>query len=185
MNHGQENLWAPWRMEYVRQLGPHDDKQGGGCFLCEALAAVEAKEGERAAAMRGHLTLLADARGGIVLNKFPYTTGHLLIAPRQHVADLTDLDPRQRAELMELVVLAEQLVRTAYNPQGLNIGVNIGRCAGAGLPGHIHLHVVPRWSGDSNFMQTIGHVRVIPQALEQSYELLAGTLAAMGAAAKG
>lgn len=182
MNHGQDNLWAPWRMEYVRQLGPQDVQQETGCFLCQALAAAELAERERRAAMRGHLTLLADERGGIVLNKFPYTTGHLLVAPRQHVADLTDLEPGQRAGLMELTVLAEQLVRTAYNPQGMNIGVNLGRCAGAGLPGHMHLHVVPRWNGDSNFMQTVGNVRVIPQAIEQSYEQLAETMKAMSAA---
>jgi ATP adenylyltransferase len=166
-----ENLWAPWRMEYIRQL----EEQGGKpaeqppstCFLCDAAAAEPGS-----AAARQRLVLLHDARGMIVLNRYPYTSGHLLVAIAGHVPDLTDLKPDQRAGLIELTSQAEQLVRLAFNPQGINIGVNLGRCAGAGLPGHLHLHVVPRWNGDTNFMQTVGNVRVIPQAMEESYRLL-------------
>lgn len=175
-----DNLWAPWRMAYIKQMDPltgehlSGSPSAGSCFLCEA--AEVAVPGDEA---RQRLVLLRDDRGMILLNKFPYTNGHLLVAPGQHVADLTDLSPGDRGGLMELVVVAERLLRSAINPQGLNIGVNLGRCAGAGLPGHLHVHVVPRWGGDTNFMQTVGNVRVIPQALEESYSLFTETLATM------
>ena len=176
-----ENLWAPWRMDYIRQLEASDrlaDKQatstnsGSTCFLCDAAAG----QGDREHA-RQRLVLQNDERGIILLNRYPYTNGHLLIAPVEHVMELSDLESTKRAGLIDLVALSEQLLRAGLNPQGLNIGINLGRCAGAGLPGHLHMHVVPRWAGDTNFMQTIGQVRVIPQSLEASYEQLAAALA--------
>jgi len=175
-----DNLWAPWRMAYIKQMDPlsgehlSDSSSAGSCFLCEAKGVTV--PGDEACQ---RLVLLRDDRGMILLNKYPYTNGHLLIAPAQHVADLTDLSVGARGGLMELVVVAERLLHSAINPQGLNIGINLGRCAGAGLPGHLHVHVVPRWGGDTNFMQTVGHIRVIPQALEESYSLLSETLATM------
>lgn len=158
-------------MEYIRQLGLDADSKHSPlnqkCFLCDAIEHPD----------KQHLVLVNDDRGLILLNKYPYTNGHLLAAPRQHVELLSDLSPDQRADLMELTQLSDELLRLAMNPQGMNIGINIGRCAGAGLPSHIHVHIVPRWSGDTNYMETVGQVRVIPQALEESYDLLADTLA--------
>jgi ATP adenylyltransferase len=194
----EENLWAPWRMNYIKQLAPGSDAQvapglgaaepapeksparedGGhgaperaACFLCEAAAAQPGTD-----LARQRLLLVHDQRGVIVLNRYPYTTGHLLAAPAEHLADLTDLSPDQRAGLMELTALAEQVTRLAFGPQGINVGINIGRCAGAGLPGHLHVHIVPRWNGDTNFMSIVGQVRVIPQAIEESYAVLAAAL---------
>ncbi|MEX0775279.1 MAG: HIT domain-containing protein [Phycisphaeraceae bacterium] len=187
-----ENLWAPWRMAYIKQLdqpaGPHEAgaaRAAPPCFLCQAAKAQlplpsegEGRgEGGRSPDAQRMLVLQSDARGVILLNRYPYTSGHLLIAPAQHVAELADLTPTQRADLMELTTQADGLLRLATNPQGINIGLNLGRCAGAGLPGHLHVHVVPRWNGDTNFLQTVGQVRVIPEALEATYELLTQTLA--------
>ncbi len=170
-----QNLWAPWRMQYVQQLdgsaGTANEGDGSDCFLCAATAVTLGTD-----EAREHHVLVNDRRGLILLNRYPYTNGHLLIAPTQHLADLSDLDSRQRLDLIDLVTLAEGLLRTAINPQGLNIGINLGRCAGAGLPGHVHVHAVPRWHGDTNYMQAIGCVRVIPQALEESYEHLADSI---------
>ena len=108
----------------------------------------------------------------IILNRYPYTSGHLLVAPNDHVGDLTDVSTQQRSDLMELTAIAEQTLKLAYNPQGINVGMNLGRCAGAGLPGHLHVHLVPRWNGDTNFMSVVGSVRIMPQALEDSFDAL-------------
>lgn len=169
MDMQSQNLWAPWRMAYIKQLDAKDEPgTPGRCFLCDAANA----DADRARL----LVLHNDDRGVILLNRYPYTNGHLLIAPRAHVGDLTDMTAPARAGLMELTVLAERLLRAAMNPQGLNIGINLGRSAGAGVPGHLHVHVVPRWAGDTNFMQAVGQVRVVPQALDDSYEWLTQTL---------
>ncbi len=172
-----ENLWAPWRWSYIQQLGPHDpanaaayqahEQTGNRCFLCEAAAVQPGSQDAK-----DRLVLVLDHRGIVLLNRYPYTNGHLLIAPLEHRASLTDLSAAQRTGLMELTAWAQQLLEDAIHPQGFNIGVNIGRCAGAGLPGHLHVHIVPRWGGDTNFMQTVGHVRVIPQALDASFDSL-------------
>jgi ATP adenylyltransferase len=187
-------------MEYVANLdgaksaGQSADKTPvrSGCFLCDnaintaglcgqpGLAANPAHDPEAASrVMRDNLVLLHDARGLILLNKFPYCNGHLLVARPEHLANLSDYSPEQRAGLMELVALCERLLRQSYNAQGVNVGINIGRAAGAGVPGHLHIHVVPRWAGDVNFMEVVGNVRVIPQALDTSYGLLAKALAEM------
>jgi len=166
-----DHLWAPWRMHYIQQLDEDEQAAGApkrGCFLCEAAKADASAE----AAAAKWLLLQGDARGMIILNRYPYTSGHLLVSCNAHVGDLTDLTAQQRSDLMELTVIAEQTIRLAYHPQGINIGINLGRCAGAGLPGHLHVHLVPRWNGDTNFMSVVGHVRVVPQALEESFEAL-------------
>ncbi len=166
------NLWAPWRMAYLQQLT--DAAEGDQpaptptCFLCDA-GTVE--PGTPAAAER--LVLDVGEHASVLLNRYPYTNGHVLIAPKAHVASLSDLTPLARAEMMELTARCETLLREAMHCQGLNVGINLGRCAGAGVPGHVHIHVLPRWSGDTNFMATVGQVRVIPQALEESYAYLA------------
>ena len=166
-----ENLWAPWRWSYIQKLDskPSDQQseRTSVCFLCEAAAASPEGDGRA-----DRLVLHNDGRGVVLLNRYPYTNGHLLIAPLEHKASLTDLSASQRTGLIELTAVAQRLLEDAINPQGFNIGVNQGRCAGAGVPGHLHVHIVPRWAGDTNFMQVVGDVRVIPQALEDSYKRL-------------
>jgi ATP adenylyltransferase len=152
------NLWAPWRNDYVKSIPPESEVK---CFLCAAWQ-NPAEDAHR-------LVIHREEAGLILMNRYPYTTGHLLVIPADHLGDLLDLTPPQRAALMELTAMAERLIRAVLNPQGINIGINIGRCAGAGLPGHLHVHLVPRWGGDTNFMHVVGQVRVIPQAMEQVY----------------
>lgn len=168
----EKNLWAPWRLSYIQSIvgGEQNEASAAGgprCFLCEATER-DADEPTQ----RQRLVLVNDERGVLLLNRYPYTNGHLLAAPRAHRAGLVDLTPQERAGVMELSALGARLLEAAMNPQGMNVGMNLGRCAGAGLPGHVHMHVVPRWNGDVNFMTVVGQVRVIPQALEHSYELL-------------
>lgn len=167
------NLWAPWRIDYLQQLGsdsPPGDTPGagaGGCFLC---ACGEA--GLTPTRQAELLVLHRDAHGTLLLNRYPYTNGHLLVAPHTHAPGLSDLTADGRAGLMELCELGTRLLKQVVNPQGVNVGANLGRAAGAGVPGHLHLHVVPRWTGDTNFMDVVGGVRVIPQALDNSYRML-------------
>jgi len=165
----EQNLWAPWRIGYLEGLADDtaDQPEDRTCFLCEAV-----RDGLSESQLSDRLVLVSDQRGVLMLNRYPYINGHLLAAPRRHVGDLADLTPTQRADLMELAVLGQQALRQVMNPQGFNIGMNLGRCAGAGVPGHAHLHVVPRWHGDVNFMRVVGEVRVIPQALATSYSAL-------------
>jgi ATP adenylyltransferase len=163
-------------MAYISGLDADEAASGSaeGCFLCDA-----AVEGLDDAQHENLLVLLRDKRGVLMLNRYPYTNGHLLAAPHAHVGDISELTPAQRAGLMELCELGSRLLRKTMNPQGINIGMNIGRCAGAGLPGHVHMHIVPRWNGDVNFMHTVGQVRVIPMALEASFKMLKDALGSM------
>ncbi len=154
------SIWAPWRLDYIRSV----TGETKGCFLCDIARQPELDTGQLVIARTDTALLL--------MNRFPYVNGHLLVAPYAHVADLSDLVAEQRAALLELALHGQQLLIGAMNPQGFNMGVNIGRCAGAGLPGHVHMHVVPRWNGDINFMTTVGQVRVIPQALEAAFAQL-------------
>ncbi len=167
MNHA---LWAPWRLDYIRGVSDGGDN----CFLCEL-----ARNPEKDAA--NHV-LLRSAMGLLLLNRYPYVNGHLLIAPYRHAADLGDLGPDERAAMLELAVYGQRLLTGTMNPQGFNIGINVGRCAGAGVPGHVHVHVVPRWNGDVNFMSVVGRVRVIPQALEEAFDQLAAEHARLSTA---
>jgi ATP adenylyltransferase len=166
------NLWAPWREQYLRQLDQADPMSDSvGCFLCDAAACAPDSE----EAKKRHVLKRSDD-GMLLLNRYPYTNGHLLVACNDHIDDLNGLSPSQRAGLLELTALAQRLLQAAINPQGFNIGINVGRCAGAGVPGHLHVHVVPRWSGDTNFMEVFAQVRVVPQALEASHVHLTQTL---------
>ncbi len=160
-------------MAYISGLDADETPadKNGGCFLCNAADAGKAKE-----ELDRLLVLKRDERGILMLNRYPYTNGHLLAAPHDHVGDISDLTANQRAGLMELCELGTRLLRATMQPQGINIGMNLGRCAGAGLPGHAHMHVVPRWNGDVNFMQTVGQIRVIPQALDESFAMLKNAL---------
>lgn len=156
-------LFAPWRMDYIRSL----HKPGGErCFLCDAAAAsTEAEARER-------LVLWQTPYSVVLMNRFPYTNGHLLVAPRAHKADLEELATEEKLDLLEQTTRAVSVLKRAVSAQGFNIGINLGRCAGAGVPGHLHQHVVPRWAGDVNFMSVVGEVQVVPEAISQLYSEL-------------
>lgn len=160
-------LWAPWRLDYIRNVSDGPE----GCFLCE-LAKSPEKDAE-------HFVLARTATSMLLMNRYPYMNGHLLVAPYRHTPELEQLTTEERSTMMELVVHGQKLISGAMHPQGFNIGMNIGRCAGAGVPGHVHMHIVPRWGGDVNFMSVVGHVRIIPQALDDAYRALKEQDAAM------
>jgi ATP adenylyltransferase len=149
---------APWRAEYVRRA-PGAER----CVFCEALKARD----DRAPAV-----LCRGRRNFVLLNRYPYTPGHLMIAPARHAADFVDARPDERAELADLLQAALRVLRKAYSPQGFNVGMNLGSSAGAGVAGHYHLHVVPRWTGDSNFMPIVGGTRVFIEDLDTTYQRL-------------
>ena len=157
------NLWAPWRAEYIQSLSGDDGDDD--CFLCRCR--------DQAGRERENLVLMRRPRCLAVMNRFPYTGGHALVAPLDHVADLADLDGATMQEMMETLSNLQALMGASLGAQGFNIGVNIGRCAGAGLPGHLHAHIVPRWPGDTNFMSVFDDIRVVPMSLESIYDAMA------------
>ena len=152
-------------MEYIRSLhGSGADP--ASCFLCDAARATSEEE------RKARLVLWTTAQSIVVINLFPYTNGHLLVAPRSHKPELEQLTDGESNDLQAQTTRCVRLLKRALSPQGFNIGINLGRCAGAGLPGHIHQHVVPRWAGDTNFITVVGEVRVVPQAVSQLYDEL-------------
>ena len=153
-----DHLWSPWRYQYVNKSGP-----AAGCIFC-------AKGSEQRD--RENYVLYRGSRNYVILNLYPYSTGHLMVAPYEHLANLAAAPADTVDEMMRIARLAEIHLREVYNPHGFNIGMNIGESAGAGVPGHIHLHVLPRWMGDSNFMTTVGETRVLPEILDVTYEKL-------------
>jgi ATP adenylyltransferase len=157
-----DQLHAPWRMDYIRSL---DKPAADECFLCQAGTASPD-------AHKNHLVLWTTPHTLVCINKFPYTNGHLLIAPRAHKADFELLDAEELVDMQKQSIEAIRLLKRAISPQGFNLGVNLGRCAGAGLPGHLHQHVVPRWNGDTNFISVVGEIRIVPQAVSQLYDEL-------------
>jgi ATP adenylyltransferase len=153
----EQRLWAPWRLEYIR--GEKADE----CILCSK-PALEDDE-----------TALIPHRGQrcfVMLNAFPYANGHLMVAPYEHTADLRDLDDETALELTRLTQDSLRALEAAYDPEGYNVGINLGRIAGAGVADHVHQHIVPRWAGDTNFMPVLSNTRVLPQSLEESYREL-------------
>jgi len=146
-------LWAPWRLEYVQHADELDR-----CIFCDP---------------EPELLLGSDDEALVILNRFPYASGHLLVAPHRHVGDLAQLSPGEVASIHGLAVRGIASLRAAYAPQGFNLGWNLGRVAGAGIEDHVHLHVVPRWNGDTSFMPVLGDVKVIPDALEATRRKLA------------
>ncbi|MDR3583938.1 MAG: HIT domain-containing protein [Desulfosporosinus sp.] len=159
-----ENLWAPWRSEYV-------GKPQSGCIFCEKLNSSEDKE--NLVIYRGNETF-------VIMNLFPYNSGHLLIAPMRHVGDIAELADTELLELSKMSQFMVQAIRLALgNPHGFNIGINLGKLAGAGIPGHLHIHVVPRWEGDAPFMAVIGDTRVISEALDRTYEKITDAVAGL------
>ena len=157
-------LFAPWRMDYIRSL---ENPDAGKCFLCEA-----AKPDLSADERRTRLVLWTTPLTLVCINRYPYTNGHLLISPRAHKAELDELTDEELLDVQKQTTEAIRVLKRVSSPQGFNIGINLGKCAGAGLPGHVHQHVVPRWGGDTNFMSVVGELRVVPQAMSQLYEEL-------------
>lgn len=153
------NLYAPWRVEYV-EAGPEP-----GCLFCRVAAASPTDD-------RRNLVLHREPQALVVLNKFPYNPGHLMVAPRAHQPSLADLDDDQTLILMRLVRRSLRVLERELRPDGFNVGANLGRVAGAGVPDHVHLHVVPRWSGDTNFMPLLAEVKVVNEHVERTWERL-------------
>lgn len=164
MSHQQ--LWAPWRLAYVQNSEPKGSQPlKASCFLCGYRDDDSANDPKNLVVLRGEHSI-------VVLNRFPYNNGHLLIAPREHKADLRDLNDAELLETNHLLQKMIGLLENVISPDGFNVGLNLGRVAGAGLPGHLHWHIVPRWNGDTNFMPILGEAKVIPQALDALHELL-------------
>ncbi len=153
-------LWAPWRSEYIENIGKDNI-----CFLCDAYS----KPKER---LRDYLVLYKTERAFLILNKYPYNTGHIMVCPSKHVGDYKLIDKDTIIEMHELTKISLDAIKEAFKPHGFNIGFNIGRAAGAGLEEHVHLHIVPRWFGDTNFMPVFGEVKVISKSLLDVYDLL-------------
>lgn len=150
-------VWAPWRIEYIR------GEKAGECFLCRMFAETKDRE---------NLILFRGATCAVTMNRFPYNSGHLMVAPTRHIAQLDELSADEDREFSDLTKRAVAALRAALQPEGFNIGINLGQVAGAGLADHLHRHIVPRWNGDTNFMPVLGGPRVIPEALDATYEAL-------------
>jgi ATP adenylyltransferase len=153
-----DRIWAPWRLIYIENA-----TKVGGCIF------VDFPEQDKD---RENLLLYRGKTAFVMLNRFPYTNGHLMIAPYKHTANLSELSDEELLEVNQLLARVVRWLTAAFTPEGFNIGVNLGSVAGAGIPTHVHWHVVPRWNGDTNFMTTLGDVRVIPQSLEDTYDRL-------------
>ncbi|HEX3601446.1 MAG TPA: HIT domain-containing protein [Lacipirellulaceae bacterium] len=173
-----ERLWAPWRLEYVigddsnapsppepKEWRPRSDQK---CFLCRGAATY----GDDRQVDRLLHVVARGAQTIVVLNRFPYNNGHLLISPMRHVGELSELTRDEHLECMELLARLTTIYRQQLNAEGFNVGLNLGKVAGAGVPGHLHWHLVPRWAGDNNFMPVLAGTRVIPQSLDALWELL-------------
>ena len=158
-----EHLWAPWRIPYIRSVKPTGDQ----CFLCAKIAETRDEE---------NLVLLRGKTAFVILNAFPYTPGHLLIAPYRHTGVMEDLSEQEMLEMFDLTRRGRRLLEKAVRAEGFNIGMNLGKIAGAGLPDHLHIHIVPRWTGDTNFMPVLSDVRVMPQAMNEVYRELKAAL---------
>jgi ATP adenylyltransferase len=145
-----EHLWSPWRLAYI--TGTHEST---GCVFCQALSDPDA----------GELVVFRGTSCFVILNLFPYNNGHLMVIPNRHIASLAAATPEELSELIALTRVAELALTEVFAPHGLNMGINLGKPAGAGILNHVHMHVVPRWNGDTNFMTVVGHTRVLPEEL--------------------
>jgi ATP adenylyltransferase len=148
-------IWSPWRMEYIQS-----EKKVEECVFCHEIGQEDGPQ---------NLIVNRGQYAFVILNRYPYTSGHLMIVPYVHTPSLELLDSKTRAEMMELSAKAIRVLSQEYQPQGFNLGMNIGEAAGAGILDHVHLHVVPRWNGDTNFMSSLGRTRVLPETLEDTY----------------
>jgi len=154
-------LWAPWRMKYISGI----EKKDEGCIFCS-------KPDQGRECDRDNLLLYRGEKCFVLMNLFPYNNGHLMIIPYKHTSDILDIDPDTSAELWSLVCKSKAALTAVMKPDGFNIGMNIGRTAGAGIDRHIHMHIVPRWNGDTNFMPVVGETKVISQSLNDAYDAL-------------
>ena len=153
-----KQLWAPWRMTYINQASKEE-----GCIFCQKMRENDAREA---------LVLARTGHSVIMLNKYPYANGHLLLAPKRHEKELSNLSADEYGDLNEALRRSIDIIRKSYSPAGINLGMNLGKWAGAGIEDHLHWHVVPRWEGDNNFMPVIAETRVMPQHLLESYDQL-------------
>jgi ATP adenylyltransferase len=160
---GLDRLWAGWRATYIDGVANEEPTERADECLFERLAAAPDDDA---------LVLARNEHAFAVMNAYPYTSGHLMVAPLRHESTLADLSRAEAAAVMALVQDANVAVTAAYGPDGINVGANIGRAAGAGVPGHVHVHVLPRWAADTNFMTTVAEARVLPEPLDRSYEKL-------------
>ena len=151
-------IWSPWRIKYILH---HEHTPG--CIFCNALKLADSAE---------NLVLYRGTLAFIILNRYPYTGGHLMVVPYQHVPSIESLTPQTRSEIMELAARSMEVLRMVYQPEAFNLGCNIGAAAGAGVADHVHFHVVPRWTGDTNFMSTVSGTRVLPEDLAGAYNRL-------------
>lgn len=165
----QERLWAPWRLEYIAAAAstPDSPKSPSDCFICQGLASSDDA---------AYLIACRTQHSVVYLNKYPYNNGHLLVAPNHHLATLDELNSEVTLELQLTVRTMMRHLSRIIKPDGFNVGLNLGRAAGAGLPGHLHWHIVPRWNGDTNFMPVLAQTKVISQSLQALYELLVNSL---------
>ncbi len=162
-----KTLWAPWRMDYI--LGTKTE----GCVFCHAIAGDEASR-------RENLVLYVAEHTFVIMNRFPYTYAHIMVVPKDHVDRLEKLEAPALKELMEMWATAQTVVRNTFAPQGLNLGMNLGQAAGAGIEDHLHAHIVPRWNGDTNFIPMLADTRVMPEHLDETYLKLKAAFDALG-----
>ncbi|MDI9636900.1 HIT domain-containing protein [Kamptonema cortianum] len=155
-----KRLWAPWRFDYVKSA---DETNKDGCIFVDLPNETDDEK---------NLILHRGRYAFVMLNRYPYTSGHLMVAPYRHTADMSDLSDEELLEIQQFVRDSMEWIKIAFAPDGFNVGVNIGSAGGAGIPSHIHWHIVPRWNGDTNFMTSVGETRVIPQSMENTYQLL-------------
>ncbi|HXV84632.1 MAG TPA: HIT domain-containing protein [Candidatus Binatia bacterium] len=153
-----KQLWAPWRMVYINQASTNE-----GCVFCQKMREQDTREA---------LVLAHTGHSVIMLNKYPYANGHLLLAPKRHERHLASLSAEEYGDLNEALRRSVKIIQQSYRPAGINLGMNLGKCAGAGIEDHLHWHVVPRWDGDNNFMPVLAETRVMPQLLLESYDQL-------------
>ena len=160
-----DKLWAPWRQTYVGTPKDKPPPDGEECFICKGATGTDD---------RANLVVHRTALSVVVLNRYPYNNGHLLICPRSHKGQLEELSDNELLDLQHHLRRMSGIIRARMNAEGFNVGLNLGRVAGAGVPGHLHWHIVPRWFGDTNFMPVVGDTKVISQSLEALYDLLRG-----------
>ena len=161
--HLMDHLWAGWRSTYIERVG---DPDPGGCLFCRL---PDVSDAESLIIARGQTAFT-------VLNRYPYTTGHVMVAPYRHVPEPGDLSETEQSEVWESLATAQRAIQQTMSPDGFNLGANLGQVAGAGVPGHFHLHLVPRWAGDANFMTTVGATRVLPEDLADTWEKIRAAL---------
>ncbi len=184
-----KQLWAPWRMEYINTAPADTDKEGSGCPFCDAPASLDSHSGtistedpakgsdstpepDKSKSPASLLLLYKGDSTSVIMNKYPYSNGHLMVSPLSHTADFTGLSPETSAELFHMTRIAVKILTECLNPDGFNVGMNLGSAAGAGISEHLHMHVVPRWNGDTNFMPVLSDARVISEHIDATYARL-------------